>query len=102
MLGFRNVVVLFLVLACYEENASARYLQSDPVWLEGGVNTYTYVKGNPLTYVDPLGLAGMYVYFGGYSVNTGLGFSLPLGHAGVVAIENKTGATQYFDFGRYG
>ena len=52
--------------------------------------------------VDPYGLAGMFIYFNGYSVDTGQGFSLPLGHAGVVAIDNKTGVGQYFDFGRYG
>lgn len=41
------------------DSQSGRYMQADPIGLEGGWNVYSYVGGNPVNAMDTLGLKRM-------------------------------------------
>ena len=75
--------------------AIGRYLQSDPIGMGGGVNTYGYAGATPLVHVDPSGLLNWSYQGSSWSGGLGTGstyFPYP-GSTGVSVPGNVGGTT---------
>jgi len=58
-----------------------RYVQTDPIGLAGGMNTYQYANANPFKNIDPKGLTQFTLTFGGGVVLGPLGGTAESGFA---------------------
>ena len=62
------------------DSTVGRWTTKDPIGFNGGdTNLYAYVGGNPMSYVDPSGLAGIFGNYGGQITAPGGGATITTG-----------------------
>ncbi len=92
----------------YDVN-TGRYIQADPIGLAGDDNPYAYAGGNPLRYMDPLGLEGVNFFHpkdriaptANMLVNAPGGFFYVTGHGKNGRIYDQSGGAGPSDWTKY-
>ena len=81
----------------YYNPATGRYISSDPIGLNGGINTFLYAAASPVMYIDPEGLQAALACVGGPNpvCIAGIGqiISWIAGGAGLAAVMSVPGDT---------
>lgn len=81
---------------------TSRWLSPDPHEAKYPSHSpYNFCLNSPLAFKDEDGQDAILIVFPDYKIATPLGKVEGLGHAGVLLIDNKTGYTKYYEYGRY-
>ena len=109
---------LYYYGARYYDPKVSLWISPDPIQEKyPNTSTYCYTHNNPIVYHDPNGKDAILIVYPDYSINicNTPEINIPyigkipkqkininsVGHAGVLLINNKTGVTQYYEYGRY-
>ena len=84
------------------DQSLGRWFTTDPLSEKYyGLSPYVYCLNNPINVIDPDGRDAIYIAFPDYKISAfGKQWS-NLGHVGILLIDNKTGITKYYEYGRY-
>jgi RHS repeat-associated protein len=87
---------LYYYRARYYHPGLSRFISEDPLGIAAGPNGYAYVKGNPISYLDPLGLWTGQI---GVNLSVNLGGPLTFSMTGGVAFDGHGNVAGYVEYG---